>query len=55
MKKKKACSNVQNSEKIVIFKGWLLKGQSHFLQLKNIDRKKILGKNDCVKFAGVLL
>ncbi len=34
----------QDSVKIVQFIGWLLKGQSHFLQLKNISIKTLKAK-----------
>jgi hypothetical protein len=29
----------KNSVKIILFKGWLLKGQSHYLQIKNVGIK----------------
>jgi hypothetical protein len=45
MKRKKASCMTQSSVKIVLFKGWLLKGQSHHFQLKNtLQRQKILYK-----------
>ncbi len=41
MKRKKANQMMtQNIIKNVLFKGWLVKGQSHFTQLKNICIKK---------------
>jgi hypothetical protein len=46
----------QNTVKIVLFKGWLLKKQLHLLHLKNICKKKHQGqKRPHVKIAGVLL
>jgi hypothetical protein len=35
----------QNSVKIVLFKGWLLKEQSHYLQLKNVGIKFLMQKD----------
>jgi hypothetical protein len=34
----------QNSGKIILFKGRLIKGQSQFVHLKNIDMKNFNGK-----------
>jgi hypothetical protein len=45
----------QHSVKNLLLKGWLLEGQSHFLQLKNIGKKnfeckKVLCKIDRISF-----
>ncbi len=41
--------NILTHEKIKLFKGWILKGQSHFLQPKNIGIKNSKAKRSCVK------
>jgi hypothetical protein len=43
----------QNSVKNELLKGWRLKGQSHFFQLKNINKRQ--KQKSCVKICGSLL
>jgi hypothetical protein len=57
MKRKRANSNngTHSSVEILLFKGWLLKGQSPFLQLSNVGIEFKMQKRSCEKNVVVLL